>query len=331
MRLGGTIGAMAYEEQDICTVCFEPLGFEGRTFGSRDFCPKHGALFTQDRPSLMRATLVAIASAIVLTFFTALTTEVLGLDPQGLVRPIINLAFTLLPPLVWLITLYREDRTLPASILAIIIVSALVEAALARPFFLRVIRLEEWLSSVPANNRLVSHVLLGGATHAFLIYLTVRYTVWRTPSFQRYMDGFLFGMVAGWGYGAAANVLMITDYGGLTPLNGGLRLLGQALIYLTGGVIIGHYLGRNRFEDLPPHYLSLGVALAAAVMGIGFYASHELSSGRLSLTQDGFSPWPGGIVSLGIFGVSFMLSYALMRRRSALARARIEMEGSKPT
>jgi hypothetical protein len=296
---------MLYEEQDVCTVCFEPLDREHRTFGNRAFCSEHIELFTQDRPSLLRATLVAVAFALVLTFFIALTTEVLGLNPQGLMRPIINLAFALLPPLV--------------------------EAALARPFFLRVIQLDEWLSRVPANNRLVSHILLGGVTHAFLMYITVRYTVWRTPSFQRYMDGFLFGMVAGWGYGAAANVLMIMDYGDLTPLNGGLRLLGQALIFLTGGVITGHYLGRNRFEDLPPHFLSVGVVLAAAVMGIGFYASHELDSGRLTLTQDAFSPWPGGIVSLAILGVSFALSYALMRRRNALARARVEMEGQKTT
>jgi RsiW-degrading membrane proteinase PrsW (M82 family) len=317
---------MAYEEQAVCTVCFKPLGREYRVFGNRAFCPEHLELFTQDRPSLWRATFIATAAALIFTFFIAIMTEVFGLNPQGAVRIAVNLAFALLPPLAWLIALYRGDRSLPASILAIIILSALVEAALARPFFLRVIRLDDWLSDVPTNSRLVSHFLLGGVTHAFLLYATVRYTVWRTPSFQRQMDGFLFGMVAGWGYGAAANILMITDYGGLTPLNGGLRLLGQALIYLTGGVIVGYFLGRNRFEDLPPYFLSLGVVLAAAVMGIGFYASHELDSGRLGLTQDAFSPWPGGIVSLVILGASFALLYAFMRRHNAQARARIEME-----
>lgn len=317
---------MAYEELTACTVCFESLEHDHGVFGNRAYCPKHLKSFMLDRPSLWRATLVSIGSAIALVLLIAIATESLSFAPQGITRTIINLAFVLLPPLFWLFTFYREDNAVPISILAVIIVSALVEAALARPFLLGVIQLEQWLSHVPANSRLLNHILLGGMTHAFLMYATVRYTVWRTPSFQRQMDGFLYGMLTGWGYGTTANILLILDHGSVTPLNGGMQLLGQAFIFLTGGIILGYYLGRNRFEDLPPYYLSLGVGLATLVMGVGFYASHELNSGRLNLTRDGYSPWPGGIISLVILGTSFTLAYVLMRRDNALARTRIEME-----
>lgn len=313
------------DEQAVCTVCHLSLPYEHAVFGERAYCQEHLEQITLGRPSLWRSTLTSVGLILLMTFVAALASGLLNFDPKGLTRLAINLLFALLPPLIWFVTLYRQDDSLPAYIPAVFFLAALVQAAITRPFLQALIGLNAWLDVTNPTNRLLSNILLGGSTHAFLLYAMIRYMIWLTPTFQRRMDGLLYGMIVGWGYGATANVLLIADYGGVTLLNGGIRILAQTLTYLTGGIIVGYYLGRNRFENLRIYYLSVGVGMAALVIGTLFYAANELNSTQLNLTQDAFSPWPGGFLSLGALVLTFSLSYELLRRHNELARGRLEV------
>ncbi len=120
------------------------------------------------------------------------------------------------------------------------------------------------------------------------------------------------------------NTLFVLESGGLVLVNGSFRLIAQMSAYLVGSLVIGFFLGRNRFEDMPVYYMSAGMTLAALLTGTLLYASAELNRIRLNLTSDGFSPWPGLVFSLAVLALTYGAVYGLLRRHNALTRARLE-------
>jgi RsiW-degrading membrane proteinase PrsW (M82 family) len=252
-------------------------------------------------------------------------------EPQGTIRFIIGIGLSVLPGLAWLFFIYRNaTRThteIPALLLIVFVLAALFAAAIVRPLLYSLINLDDWLASTTPSNRFLGSILIGGFSHAFVLYAIVRYTVWQTPAFTRRVDGVLYELAAGWGYTSAFNLLFVLDQGGLTLLNGSLRLITQTGAYLSASLIIGYFLGRNRFENLPFFYLGLGFVLAAIINGLLLYAGSELNNIRLGFDQSGFSPWPGLVVVLLVLALSFGTVYGLFRRHNALTKARLEQVG----
>ncbi len=318
---------MQQELSTRCSVCGRVLS-EPHEYGNRHYCERHLATFAQDIPSVWQASILTFAVLLLLVLGSAVAESLFGVRPQGHMRVVVGATVAFLPALLWLALLYRfaarAQESLSPLLPTVFVLAALVAAALTRPLLYELINLDNWLARANAPNRFFANILLGSNIHMFALYAIVRYTIWRTSAFERRVDGVLFALVSGWGYASMLNLLFVLDQGGLTLMNGTFRLIGQLCAFLSGSLVLGYFLGRNRFEDMPVYYLSVGIAAAITESGILLYAGAELDAIRLGLTSDGFSPWPGVVLSLAALAITYAAVNGLLRRHNALTVARLE-------
>ena len=252
----------------------------------------------------------------------------LHLSLQGASSVLAGVTVAILPALFWLTVLFRAARRGGGQISPLLptmfILGALVAAALMRPLLYDLLNIPDWLSRTSQTNRFLAHILLYGFSNVFVIYMLVRYIVWRTPSFERRIDGVLYSVAVAWGYASMFGVLFVVNQGGVTLFNGGLRLLAQLAASVATAFVVGYFLGRNRFEDMPLYYLTGGVVLAAALNGLMLYAGTELNGVRLSVSNDAYSPWPGLGFSFALLVLTYSAILGLLRRHNGLTKARLE-------
>jgi RsiW-degrading membrane proteinase PrsW (M82 family) len=316
---------MSAEGLITCTVCGRS-STEGRIYGRRSYCAEHLAEFVTEVPAVWQASILAFGGLILLIAGIGLASVVL---PQNQTLPTSAALFiTVLPPVIWLTVLYRTARLNKATVSpllpTVMLLGALIAAAAVRPLLFQLLQLPAWLSTTTQNNRLLGNVLIYGFIDAFVLYGVVRYTVWRTPAFSHRVDGVMFAVAAGWGYAAMFALLYVLDQGELTLVNGGLRVLSLLCSYLAPAYIIGFFLGRNRFEDMPFYYLASGVAMAAGINGLMLFAGVALNSVGLSITNDAYSPWPGIVLCFAILIATYVTILGLLRRHNSLTKARLE-------
>jgi RsiW-degrading membrane proteinase PrsW (M82 family) len=309
---------MLYEGEAVCLVCGRPLGPDAHLLTGRAYCTKHLAELSQDRPGLWRATGGLMVSSFILVILSLLGNLILPPPPGSPFRLLIGLVQIVFPALVWLFFVYwqeaRAGSALSAQLFALLVLGGLVGLAIGRPLLTGALAMREWLPTARTSTRLLENILLVGFTHIALIYAVVRYVVWRTPAFARRTDGPLYAVGVGLGYATMLNLIFLLEEGGLDPVNGAFRFIDQTAAHLSASVVLGFYLGRNRFADLPAWYLPSGVGLAALVDGFMLYASAELNNTRLGLTRDAFSPWPGAIFSMLGGLIAFSAIYGIQRR-----------------
>jgi hypothetical protein len=89
----------------------------------------------------------------------------------------------------------------------------------------------------------------------------------RHSAFDESMDGIVYGATASLGFAALENVLYVLDGGfGLAIMRGLLSVPGHA----TYGAVMGHYVGRARF-DRENRWRLVGLGLSAAILLHGLY------------------------------------------------------------
>jgi hypothetical protein len=312
-----------------CTVCKRRL-LDLREFGKRPYCDEHIAAFTQDIPSLWQASIFTFGLLVFLIAAVGIGGGVLGANPTGVAAVAVGVTLAVLPGLLWMGVLYRSSNRRHAHLSPLVptlfVLGALLAAAFTRPVLYDLLKFSDWLSRTNASNRFLGTVLLAGFLHMFLMYALVRYSVWRTPVFTRRVDGVLYALAAHWGYASMLGALFVIERDAITLLNGGLRVIMQLPAYVAPGLVLGYFLGRNRFEDMPFYYLSSGLAMAAALNGLLLYAGTELNNVSLSFTQDAYSPWPGVVFNLLALILSYGAILGLLRRHNALTRARLETQ-----
>ncbi len=308
-----------------CTVCQQALALP-RAFEGRNYCEDHFALFWNDDTPVWRASILTIALLVLMALAVAL-----GAQLFERVESVFHIGFTLtlscLPAAVWLLFIYRNaeqlEQPLPLIFPILFALAIMIAAAVVRPLVFEVINVDAWLASTSPSNRFLGNILLRGFLHAFLMYALVRYTVWRSLAFVRRTDGILYALAVGWGYTSVMTLLFGLSQPSLMVLNGGLRLLTLVSAYVTPSIIIGYFLGRNRFEDLPFFFLPFGLVVSAIVCGVLLYAGAELNNIRVNLQVDGFSPWGGLVFSYLILIATFTVIYGLISRQNTLTRARM--------
>ncbi len=310
-----------------CVVCGRALA-DTREYGGRTFCRTHLAMFSDDVRPVWRSSVLTFLMMALLVAGVAGGQLVLHNSMAGTARILVGMVVSVVPALAWMLLIYRAGQrgrlALSPLLPTIFVLAALIAAAATRPVLFDLLQINVWLARTSASNRFLGNILIYGMLHAFILYAVVRYSVWQTVYFDHRADGVLYALAAGLGYAAALNVLYVLDQNGLTLLNGSLRLIGQTCAYLSSALIVGYFLGRNRFEDLPFYYMGAGVALAGAVGGLLLYAGNELDRIRLNLTSVGFSPWPGLVLSVVVLIATFAAVYGLFSRHNALTKARLE-------
>lgn len=287
-------------------------------------------MFTEDVPPIWRASTLTFAVVLAVAAAIGVMAGIFGIELDGTGRIAASVTIAVLPGIAWMFFLYnsasRRGGDLSPLLPTIFVLAALIAAALTRPLLFELLQLDLWLTRTNALNRFFGNVLIGGPIHVFALYAIIRYTVWRTPTFEHRVDGLMFSLAAGWGYASMINALFVLDRNGLTLLNGGLFTLAHMGPYITPSLILGYFLGRNRFEDMPFYYLTAGVVLSIGLNGLLMYTASELNITRLRITADAFAPWPGFIVNMIVLALVYAAVFGLVRRHNHLTRARLGLE-----
>jgi hypothetical protein len=321
---------MAHMSTDIrthCSICGGVLNIP-QEYRGRLYCNTHFELFYQDTRPLWRATLLTFGLMGLIVFGLAIGNEVVRDRPSATILLGVGLLISTVPAFAWLVFLYRLGARLQFHLsllpITLLVLAALLSAAATRPFLHDIVNVDVWMGRATTSDRFWGTILLSGFTHTFMLYVLIRYVAWSSLAFVRRTDGVMYALAASWGYAAVFNILFVIDLGQPALLNGGLRLIAHLCTLLSTGLILGYFLGRNRFEDMPVYYLSAGVILAAAVNGFLLYASSALDSVSLGLTESGFSPWPGIALNIAVLALAYSSVYGLTQRQNALTKARLE-------
>lgn len=316
---------MTAEYHAPCTVCgrSDP---DGREYGRRPYCVEHLNAFVADVPAVWQASTLAFGTLLLLIIATGIASAIL--PPTQTISAAVAVVLITLPGLVWLTALYRFSRQTGADVTpllpTVMLIGALIAAAAIRPLLHNLLEIPQWLSLTTQSNRLLGNLLINGFINSFVIYSIVRFTVWRTPVFVHRVDGVVFAVGVGWGYTTMLASLYLLDQGGITVLNGSLRALSMLCANLAPAYILGFFLGRNRFEDMPFFYLTSGLAMAAGINGLLLFATVELNNVALGVTQDAYDAWPGMILAAVLLIATYATIFGLMRRHNGLTRARLE-------
>lgn len=313
----------------VCVVCHRSLGPDPARLMGRAFCDEHLERLTENRAGLWRSMVQFGLALLLMIVLVTVLFGVIGLPLSSDARTGLSFFLAVLPGLTWLVLVYRLEKD-PGDLIqfapTVIVLGGLAAAAIAQPFLHQLIRIDEWLPTTGATARFVSHILLIGSTHMFLIYAIMRYTVMRTPVIERRVDAILYTLITSIGYASMLNIQLVVARGGLDPTNGFLRMAGDVIGHGGAAILLGFFLGRHRFEDVPFWYVPSGLAGAMFMDGLILYSRAEINRTGLSLTQDGFSPWPGLAITLVIVGLVTAAIYGLTNRMNLLTRARLGLE-----
>lgn len=114
------------------------------------------------------------------------------------------------------------------------------------------------------------HDLKAEAVHAFLLvalveefskFIFVRWVFFKNPNFNEPFDGIVYSIMVGMGFATFENILYVSSGGFDTAI---LRMFTAVPAHGTFAILMGYYIGKEKFEDRKP-YLSLYGLLAATL------------------------------------------------------------------
>jgi protease PrsW len=258
---------------------------------------------------------VAIAITLIgLLVFTGIFNFILpnfGDNLNGIPLIFAGFIFSVIPALIWLFFFYRLDR-LEAEpkglVLTVFFIGALATAALHDFIINDVFNVGEWQGSSWWAH-LLGGILIVGFVEQFIIYATVRYTVFRNPEFDERVDGVIYSVAAGLGLATVLNFYYVTRSHGVDLDIGSIRMVINAMAYASFAGIMGYFIGQARFEKTPILYMPGGLALAAAFNGIFWYLLDRSFSGGLRS-----NPWGDLILATIIAVISLAVVFWLIER-----------------
>lgn len=223
----------------------------------------------------------------------------------------VNLAFALLPGILWLIfSWWRERFALRPrnGLIPVAIITGLVANTVGLPLIEDIFQPDSWLSLETAINRIVGYTFTVGLVKSMVIYLVVRFSVW-PERFRVRLDGVAYGAASAIGCATVFNLHYVLT-NPATPLAAAIYVFTQAVLLLCSGIIIGYGLSEVTFNHRPfPLLLAAAIALSAFVTGL----ATPLIGG---LTNAGISPAnPIGAASpiLGLlFAAALLLAVSLV-------------------
>lgn len=234
----------------------------------------------------------------------------------------LGLVMALVPALLWLVFFYLQDRLAPepkGNVFGVFMLGGLVAAAVGQPVIERIFQVQDWMYTAWWVQLLAS-ILVIGFVQEFLVYASVRYSIYRSREFDERVDGVIYAIAAGLGYATVLNFQYVMDHGGVDIGVGAMTVTINALAQAGFAGIIGYFLGQAKFETTPRYWLALGVMLAAILNGVFFFLEDQVTLRGLQ-----FAPL-NGVILAGVFAfVILAIVFFLIRRANtetlAIARA----------
>jgi len=254
--------------------------------------------------------------AIEVTSLVALTIIFVGLQLVGVSIPEVfitslNLTIVLLPLLLWLLFSYLPERSAPApraSILSILIVTALAANAIGIPFIERVMLVDLWLPQASSVDRIIGYALAVGMVQEVIKYLIFRYMIW--PDLLRIrLDSVAYGAASAIGYATVINVNYILQNDSL-PDTVALRTLSTVSIHLVGSIIIAYGFSELWFSRSNLLTMPIALILAAGATGLVITMRAGLTNAALSTTVSVTrSFFALGFVIIFLYGALFAIGF----------------------
>lgn len=267
------------------------------------------------RPRLHRGTwLASLELVVILVLLVALVAYLApGLPPLSAAAQIAaGLLVALVPALIWLSFFYLQDRLEPeptSYVFRVFLLGILVASAAGVPLVRDVFHLNDWLYTNSWTHVLGS-ILVTGFVQEFLIYAAVRYSVYGSAEFDERTDGIIYMTAAGLGFATLLNFDYIMSRGGVDLAVGTVRVTVTALAHASIAGIFGFFLGESRFERKPFWYLPAGLAIAAVLNGLFFFAQDLVTQRGLT-----FNPFIGlGVAA--VIALVLLLSVTMLIHRA---------------
>jgi len=234
-----------------------------------------------------------------------------GDNLSGISLILVGLVFSVIPAAIWLYLFYRMDR-LEAEpkglVIGVFALGALVTAALHDFLINDAFNVSAWqYSSWWAH--LLGGILIVGIIEQFIVWATVRYTVFHNPEFNERVDGVIYSVAAGLGLATVLNFHYVMRSHGVDLDIGSIRMVINAMAYASFAGIMGYFIGQVRFEKTPIYYMPAGLVLAAVFNGIFWFLLDRTAGSGLN-----YNPWGNLILATVIAVISLAIVFWLIER-----------------
>lgn len=233
-----------------------------------------------------------------------------------------GIVLTLVPALLWLWFFYRRDAVEPeprGMVIGVFVLGALVAAAIGIPLVQSVFRVSGWMYANQPWSYVVAAILIIGFAQQFLIYASVRFSVFNSAEFDGPTDGIIYATAAGLGYATVLNVQFVTGDGATSLTLAAIQIVLTTLAMASFAGIVGYFLGREKHEERPVWWMTVGVILAAVLNGLFLVLRGQLTGGTSSSAPA--NNWLSlALAAVLAIGTALVLSWLIRRDvRQAMA------------
>lgn len=179
---------------------------------------------------------------------------------------IILLALAILPVVVLMIYIYRQDKYQKEPIKSLI--KAFVGGIIAIPLDILIVSLIDRFLGNTALSQTVfySSFLQAGIPEELSKFLIFMIFIWRDKNFDEYFDGIIYATFIGLGFACLENIDYVLEYGFGT---GVVRALISVPGHFLFGVVMGYFLSLAKFHpEKRSTYLGSGLLLAMVAHGL---------------------------------------------------------------
>lgn len=270
------------------------------------------------RLSAWRTELAYIIGLLIFVGIIEVIVAVLNPQLSGFWLGLVSLLLAIIPAAIWLAVFYSVDRVEPEPkqyVIGVAVLAALIAASIGQPLINAFFKVSEWIGT-DTISEILGSILIIGFIQAFLIYATVRFSIFYSSEFDQRIDGVVYGSAAGLGYAAMLNIITVVSSGGIDLGAGVIRIVVTQMVLGALGALLGYFLGRDKFDKERVWWMSVGLVLAAVLYGLYSWLSGEITQAGINLsssgvTTSGYNPWPslilGTIFAVVVLGIVFML------------------------
>ena len=230
---------------------------------------------------------------------------------EGQAKLALGLILAIVPPLLWMLLFYSQDRLEPEPhhyVMSVFILGTVLGGGVEQPLLRDLFQVQRWMEPGTLTH-IAGGTLLTGILTAALTYWAVRFTVMPTNEFDEQIDGIIYGTAAALGLGVAANLTYLLEKGTISLGVGTLQIVVTSLAYATFGSIVGYFLGLIKPGGHTSWLAPLGIIIAGVLHGL-----YEWLATQLGLGGSTYNPWPS-LMTTTIFAVIvFSVVFFLMQR-----------------
>ena len=238
-------------EHYFCCVCKKIIAEpDDQRIGARHFCREHYARALHasrsrwSRSGLVETALIGVFVALVAWIFSG---PRYGTLPTSMGM---GMLLSLVPAVIWMVYIYRQDRIEPepwSLVGGVFLIGGLLGHSIAFPAAEEVFKLSVW-GHGSRYSTWIADIAVAATLQQLCTYLAVRYTVYLTDEFDEAVDGVVYATAAALGLVTVANFRFVIQSEGVLPVAGAMEICSNALVHVAAASVLGHGLGRARFE-----------------------------------------------------------------------------------